>query len=191
MPNRRISRAHRIKNRLNGRSLVFLGMMGSGKSAIGKMVARSLGLEFRDSDTEIETAAGRSVPEIFDEYGEKEFRRLEQRVILRVMSDGPILLALGGGAFLAEETRQGIEQNGLSVWLNVPVDIILERVSRRPKKRPLLRNGNPREIVETLLAQREPIYSLAEVHVLSDGGTKSEMRDLVLERIDQHLENEL
>lgn len=191
MANRRPSRSQNIRNRLNGRSLVFLGMMGSGKSAIGKMVARRLNLEFRDADTEIELAAGRTVAEIFEEYGEEEFRRLECRVIDRVMSDGPVLLALGGGAFMAEETRKVVSRDGLSVWLKADIDIILERVGRRPNKRPLLKNGDPRTIIENLMVVRDPVYALADVHVVSQSGTKAEMRDRVLDELEHYLENEL
>lgn len=190
MPHRRVSRVQRINHRLDGRSVVFLGMMGCGKSAIGKMVAKNLGLEFRDADMEIEMAAGRTVAEIFADYGEDEFRRVETRVIRRILEEGPVLLALGGGAFMAEETRKVIAERALSVWLNPSLNVIVERVGRRPKKRPLLRNGNPREIIQNLMEVRNPVYAKAQVHVGSDGGTKSEMRDMVLNMIDEHLETE-
>ncbi len=187
MAQRKPARDQRIRNALNGRNIVFLGMMGSGKSAIGKMVARRLGFEFRDADAEIEEAAGRSVSDIFAQYGEDEFRRLEQRVIDRVLSDGPLLLALGGGAFMHEDTRKLVEREALSVWLNADLEIILERVSRRPGKRPLLKTGDPREIIAKLMKKRDPVYALADVHVMSHGGTKAEMRDFVLDKIDQYL----
>ena len=187
MANRRQSRTNRILSRLNGRSIVFLGMMGCGKSAIGKMVARRLGLEFVDADTEIELAAGRPVSDIFEEYGEEEFRRLEEKVIERVLTDKPVLLALGGGAFMAEPTRKIISKYALSVWLKADLQLLLERVSRRPNKRPLLKKGNPKEILENLLKIREPVYALAELHIESKGGTKSEMRNIVLNALDEHL----
>ncbi len=183
---RRRSRAQRILDNLNGRSIVLLGMMGCGKSAIGKMLARKLGLNFIDADHEIEKAAGRSVAEIFEDYGEEEFRRLETRVIDRVISDGPVLLALGGGAFMAQETRDAIAKNGLSIWLKADLELLLERVSRRPGKRPLLKKGNPREILSNLLMVREPVYALAEVHVMSKAGTKAQMRDTVLQALETH-----
>jgi len=191
MPNRPLPRHQRVLKKLDGRNLVFLGMMGCGKSAIGKMVARNLKLEFRDADTEIEIAAGRSVPEIFADYGETEFRRLELRVIDRVLSEGPVVLALGGGAFMAEETRAAIAKNALSVWLKADIDIILERVGRRPGKRPLLKTGNPREIIQRLMVERDPVYAEEDLHITSKSGTKAEMRDLVLDVMDAHLENEL
>jgi shikimate kinase len=187
MANRRQSRANRILSQLDGRSVVFLGMMGCGKSAIGKMVARRLGLEFVDADTEIEVAAGRPVADIFEEYGEEEFRRLEEKVIERVLAEKPVLLALGGGAFMAEPTREIIEKYGLSVWIKADLNLLLERVGRRPGKRPLLSKGNPKEILEKLLKIREPVYALAELHIESKGGTKSDMRNVVMDALDEHL----
>lgn len=187
MVNRRQSRSNRILSQLDGRSIVFLGMMGCGKSAIGKMVARRMDLEFVDADTEIEIAAGRAVSDIFAEYGEEEFRRLEQKVIERVLENGPVLLALGGGAFMAETTREIIAKHGLSVWLKADLDLLLERVGRRPNKRPLLKNGDPKEILTNLLKVREPVYAQAELHIQSQGGTKSDMRDIVMDALDEHL----
>lgn len=187
MANRRQSRSNRILSKLNGRSIVFLGMMGCGKSAIGKMVARRLELEFVDADSEIELAAGRSVADIFADYGEEEFRRLEEKVIHRVLEDGPVLLALGGGAFMAEGTRDIISKYGLSVWLKADLDLLLERVGRKPNKRPLLKKGNPREILQHLLEVRNPVYAKAELHIQSQGGTKSDMRDIVMDALDEYL----
>ena len=115
MPSRRRSKKARILDRLGDRSIILVGMMGCGKSAIGKMLARKLELEFKDADEEIELAAGRSVADIFKEYGEPEFRRLEERVISRLMTEGPMVLALGGGAFLNDETRGAILEHGLSI----------------------------------------------------------------------------
>ena len=169
---------------------MFLGMMGCGKSAIGKMTARRLGLEFKDADAEIEEAAGRSVAEIFADYGEEEFRRLEERVIERVLAEGPVLLALGGGAFMADGTRKVIENNSISIWLKADLEILLKRVLKRPGKRPLLSKGNPKEILRDLLKIREPVYALADLHVTSKGGTKAEMRDHVLAGLDQFLKDE-
>ena len=184
------SMKRRILNGLNGRSLVFLGMMGCGKSAIGTMVARKLGVEFKDADTEIEEAAGRTVAEIFEEFGEEEFRRLEARVIERVLDEGPVVLALGGGAFMSKDTRDAISQSGLSIWLKADLDLLLARVNRKPGKRPLLNKGNPREILQKLLKEREPVYALADLHVASQPGTKSDMRNAVLSCLDEHLKVE-
>ncbi len=190
MPARRRSKTARILERLGARSIVLVGMMGCGKSAIGKMLARKLHIEFKDADEEIELAAGRSVADIFKEYGEPEFRRLEERVISRLITEGPMVLALGGGAFLNDETRRNILDNGLSVWLNVDFDTLYERVMRKPGKRPLLTKGNPREILIDLMAKREPIYALSNLHVQSVPGTKSEMRNHLLNRLDEHLSEE-
>lgn len=184
---RRQSLSNRILSHLDGRSIVFLGMMGCGKSAIGKMVARRLGLEFVDADKEIELAAGRSVPDIFAEYGEEEFRRLEVRVIERILSEGQVLLALGGGAFMSEATRDVISRHGLSLWLKADLDILLERVGRKPNKRPLLKKGNPKDILADLLKLREPVYAKAQLHVDSIKGTKAEMRDVVMHAMDEYL----
>lgn len=183
----RRTKTDQILEGLAGRSIVLLGMMGCGKSAIGKMLARTLGLEFKDADAEIEEAAGRSVADIFSDYGETEFRRLEARVIDRVLSEGPVLLALGGGAFMAEETRDVISKTAISVWLDVELDILVERVGRKPGKRPLLKQGDPREILMGLLEKRGPVYALADIRVQSTGGSKSDMRNLVMCRIEEYL----
>jgi len=187
MPGRRRSKTSRILDRLGDRSIVLVGMMGSGKSAIGKMLARKLQLEFKDADEEIELAAGRSVADIFSEYGEPEFRRLEERVISRLVTEGPIVLALGGGAFLNDETRKNILDKGLSIWLNADFETLYERVMRKPGKRPLLTKGNPREILSELMTKREPIYALSNLHVTSVPGTKSDMRNHLLNRLDEYL----
>jgi len=187
MPGRRRSKTSRILDRLGDRSIVLVGMMGSGKSAIGKMLARKLRLEFKDADEEIELAAGRSVADIFSEYGEPEFRRLEERVISRLVTEGPIVLALGGGAFLNDETRKNILDKGLSIWLNADFETLYERVMRKPGKRPLLTKGNPREILSELMTKREPIYALSNLHVTSVPGTKSDMRNHLLNRLDEYL----
>jgi len=187
MPGRRRSKTSRILDRLGDRSIVLVGMMGSGKSAIGKMLARKLQLEFKDADEEIELAAGRSVADIFSEYGEPEFRRLEERVISRLVTEGPIVLALGGGAFLNDETRKNILDKGLSIWLNADFETLYERVMRKPGKRPLLTKGNPREILSELMTKREPIYALSNLYVTSVPGTKSDMRNHLLNRLDEYL----
>ena len=181
------SRVKRLNKMLDGSSLVFLGMMGCGKSAIGKMVATRLKLPFADSDAEIEVAAGRPVKDIFAEYGEEEFRRLEVKVIERLLEEGPKVLALGGGAFMRQETRDNINSAGLSIWLQADLDLLVTRVMRRPGKRPLLAKGNPREILSGLLAEREPVYSRARLHVPSTDGTKAETRNVVLEAIEAHM----
>ncbi len=176
-----------ILRQLGNKSIVFLGMMGCGKSAIGKLVSQKLGLEFKDADSEIEQAAGRSITDIFSDFGEEEFRRLEARVVARILSQGPVLLALGGGAFMNSETREVIADNAISVWLQADIELLLSRVARRPNKRPLLKEGNPRDILEELMQKRNPVYALANVHVQTMGGTKTQTRDIVLEAIGDYL----
>lgn len=184
----RISKRRKILNMLDGNNIVILGMMGCGKSTIGRMLAKKLSMKFLDADSEIEEAAGRNVAEIFAEYGEEEFRRLEQRVIERVLNEGPVLLALGGGAFMSEETRKMISENALSIWIKADLDLLLARVKRKPGKRPLLSKGNPRDILQDLLKKREPVYALADLHINSIDGTKSEMRDHAFNTLHDYLE---
>jgi shikimate kinase len=146
------------------RPIVMVGMMGAGKSAIGRRLAQRLGLPFVDADAEIERAAGTTIAEIFEKHGEAVFRDGERRVIARLL-DGPIgVLATGGGAFMDTETRARIRNRAITVWLKADLDTLVERVSRRGH-RPLLKNGDPREILTRLMAQRDPIYAEADITV--------------------------
>lgn len=158
--------AAQIRGALAPRSLVLIGLMGAGKSAIGRRLAKRLGLDFVDADKEIEAAAGMSINEIFTEHGEDYFRDGERRVIARLLGGGPIVLATGGGAYMNEETRAEISEKGVSIWLNADLDILLERVSRR-NTRPLLKTGDPREIMASLMDERYPVYARADVTVQS------------------------
>jgi len=185
---KRISKHRKILNMLGDRNIVILGMMGCGKSTIGRMLASKLSIKFLDADNEIEEAAGRKVADIFADYGEEEFRRLEQRVIERVLDEGPVLLALGGGAFMAEDTRNVISEKALSIWIKADLDLLLKRVLKKPGKRPLLNKGDPREILTNLLEQREPIYALSDLHINSIDGTKSQMRDHAFDVLHDYLE---
>lgn len=152
----------------DGRSIVLVGLMGAGKSSIGRRLAQRLGLEFLDADQEIERAAGCTIEEIFARFGEPEFRAGERRVIARLLEDRtPIVLATGGGAFMDPETRSRIRERGVSVWLRADLDVLHRRVSRR-SNRPLLKQGNPREVLERLIAVRYPVYGEADVVVDSD-----------------------
>ena len=141
-------------------------MMGAGKTTVGRRLAARLNRQFLDSDEEIEKAAQMSIPEIFEQRGEPEFRAGETRVIARVLKDRGIVLATGGGAFVNVETRALIKTEALSVWLKAEADILFERVSRR-SNRPLLKTANPRATLEKLIADRYPIYAEADVTVLS------------------------
>ena len=151
-----------------GRSIVLVGLMGAGKSSIGRRLAQRLGLDFADADHEIERAAGCTIEEIFARFGEPAFRDGERRVIGRLLEDrAPIVLATGGGAFMDAETRARIRAHGVSVWLRADLDVLLRRVSRR-SNRPLLKQGDPREVLERLVALRHPVYAEADLVVESD-----------------------
>src|SRR6478736_4490776 len=142
---------------LGTRSIVLVGMMGAGKSTIGRRLSARLRLPFLDADTEIETAAGMSIPDIFETHGEPHFRDGEARVIARLLDSGPAVLATGGGAFMREETRNRIREKAVSLWLKADVDIIMRRVRRRAD-RPLLQTPDPAATVDRLLGEREPVY---------------------------------
>lgn len=148
------------------RSIVLVGLMGAGKTCIGKRLARSLDMPFVDADTEIEAAADCSVEEIFARYGEQAFRDGERRVIARLLDDEPKVVATGGGAFTNAETRENVRRNGISVWLKADIDVLLQRVSRR-NNRPLLKEGDKRQILERLMAERYPTYAQADFTVES------------------------
>lgn len=160
------SAAEQIRAALGGRSLVLIGLMGAGKSAIGRRLAKRLELEFVDADKEIEAAAGKTINEIFADHGEPYFRDGERRVIARLLDGGPIVLATGGGAYMNESTRAEISEKGLSIWLKAELDILLERVSRRDT-RPLLKTGDPHEIMKALMDERYPVYAGADITVES------------------------
>ena len=155
-----------VRQRLAGRSVVLVGLMGAGKSTVGRRLALRLKLEFVDADTAIEEAAGKTIPEIFADHGEAEFREGERRVIARLLEDGQHVLATGGGAFMNETTRANIKKHGISVWLNAGLELLLERVSRR-NDRPLLQQEDPEAVMRRLIDQRYPTYATADVSVES------------------------
>ncbi|MEZ5691873.1 MAG: shikimate kinase [Rickettsiales bacterium] len=150
--------------------VVLVGLMGAGKSTVGRRLAASLGIQFIDSDNEIVEAAGCSISDIFESYGEEIFRDLEQRVISRLISSEPCIIATGGGAFIQPHIREIIKNNSTSVWLRAGFEILLERVSRKDN-RPLLKTGDKNEILKKLMQQRYPIYEKADITVDSDTGT--------------------
>lgn len=162
----RQARARALASRLGGRPLVLVGMMGAGKTTVGRRLASRLGRHFVDSDEEIERAAQMTIPEIFEQRGESEFRAGEMRVISRLLKEKDIVLATGGGAFINPETRTLVKAEALSVWLKADIDVLFERVSRR-SNRPLLRTADPRATLEKLIADRYPIYAEADVTVMS------------------------
>lgn len=174
------------------RMIVLTGLMGSGKSTVGRRLAARLNLPFADSDQAVEEAAGMTIAQIFERFGESEFRNGERRVIARLL-DGPIgVMATGGGAFVDASTRSLIKQKAISVWLRADLDILFERTSRR-EGRPLLQVENPRARLEALLAQREPVYAEADVMVESGTGPVEETVARVISALSskrQSMENE-
>jgi shikimate kinase len=151
---------------LGSRSIVLIGMMGAGKSSIGRRLAARLGIPFVDADAEIEAAAGMTIDDIFANYGEASFRSGETRVIARLLDAGPQVLATGGGAFMNPETRGIIRRSAVSVWLRADFDVLFRRVKRR-NDRPLLKTADPAETLRQLMAERDPIYAQADASVHS------------------------
>jgi shikimate kinase len=151
---------------LGHRSIVLVGMMGAGKSSIGRRLAARLGIPFADADAAIEEAAGMSVEDIFEVHGEPSFRSGEARVIGRLLENGPQVLATGGGAFINPQTRARIHERGISVWLKADMDVLARRLRRR-NDRPLLKTDDPAATLTNLLAAREPVYSQAHLAVVS------------------------
>jgi len=157
---------------LGGRSIVLVGMMGAGKSSIGRRLASRLGIPFIDADTEIESAAGMTIPEIFEKHGEPYFRAGEARVIARLLDNGPQVLATGGGSIMDPQTRALIGQKGISIWLKADIDVLLKRTKRR-NDRPLV------EKIKDLLPVREPIYAQADIVIQS----RDEPHDTIIDEI--------
>jgi shikimate kinase len=168
------------------RTVALVGLMGAGKSAIGRRLAQRLGLPFVDADDEIERAAGCSVSEFFERYGEADFRAGERRVIARLL-DGPVhVLSTGGGAYMDAETRAVMRAKALTVWLRADLDVLYDRVRRRTN-RPLLRAGDPRDILIRLMAERHPVYAEADLVVESTAQPADRTTEQVIEALQQHL----
>lgn len=182
----RQARAELLVARLRGRPLVLVGMMGAGKTTVGRRLAARLNRQFLDSDEEIEKAAQMSIPEIFAQRGEPEFRAGEMRVISRVLKEKDIVLATGGGAFVNHETRAMMKAEGITVWLKAEADILFERVSRR-SNRPLLKTANPRATLEKLIEERYPIYAEADVTVPSRDVPQEAVASDIVEAVLAHL----
>lgn len=158
--------ADRARQVLGKRNLVLVGLMGAGKSAIGKLVASELGIPFIDSDHEIERVSRMTIPELFEKYGEPEFRKLENRVIKRLLRTGPRVLSTGGGAFMNDDTRASIKAAGVSLWLDADLETLWERVIKRDNH-PLLKTENPKKTLENLMIARYPTYAQAALSVKS------------------------
>jgi shikimate kinase len=186
--------AHEVANRpeaaivaaLGRRSVVLVGMMGAGKSSVGRRVALRLGIPFVDADTEIEKAAGMTISDIFAVRGEAEFRAGEARVILRLLEGGPQVMATGGGAFLNPDTRAAIGAKGISVWLRAEFDVLMKRIRRR-QDRPLLKTADPAATVRKLLEEREPVYALADLAVQSREVTHDKIVDEIVSALAGHI----
>jgi shikimate kinase len=156
----------KVRHALGVRTLVLVGLMGCGKSSIGKRLASRLGLHFIDADEEIERVAHKSISEIFTDHGEAFFRDREAKVIARLLANGPQVLATGGGAFITPETRAKIREDGLSIWLRAELPVLMRRVGKR-ESRPLLKGGDPEQIMKNLMVARYPIYAEADLTVES------------------------
>jgi shikimate kinase/3-dehydroquinate synthase len=178
--------ARTVREALGARSIVLVGMMGSGKSSIGRRLAALLDLPFNDADTAIEQAAGMTVEDIFRVHGEPYFRDGEERVIRRLLHTGPQVLATGGGAVLSAKTRAEIAGSSVSIWLKAPVELLLQRVSRRDN-RPLLKTADPRAVIERLLAERTPYYAMANLTIESRDAPHETVVDEVLSRLGSFL----
>ncbi|WP_343565423.1 shikimate kinase [Kiloniella sp. b19] len=171
------------------KTITLVGLMGAGKTCIGKLLAKSLKLNFVDADHEVERAAGMTISEIFETHGEAAFRDGERRVIQRLL-DGPVqILSTGGGAFMDEQTRATMIEHSIVIWLKADLDVLVERTSRR-NHRPLLRNGNHREILSDLMDKRYPVYSQAHVPVESADGAPELTRDKALQALIDYLQDE-
>lgn len=167
------------------RPIALVGLMGVGKTTIGRRLATRLGRRFVDADEAVAEAAGRSVPDIFADFGEAAFRDGERKVIARLIEEAqPLVLALGGGAFVDPETRALLKEKALTVWLKADLDTLMDRVGRKPGQRPLLDDPDPRAVMARLMAAREPAYAQADIAVESERGS----HDLTVEKVLDALE---
>ena len=172
------------------RPIVLVGLMGVGKSTVGRRLARRLGLPFVDSDAAIEDAAGLSPAEVFERYGEQDFRDGERRLVARLVDQGDLqVIATGGGAFVDPRTRELLNACAVTVWLDAPVDILTERTSRRDT-RAQLRDGNPKETLERLANERRAAYEQAHIHVKSGVGAHREVVEAIVRALEEHISRE-
>lgn len=169
------------------KTIVLIGLMGAGKSAIGRRLATRLGRPFVDADREVELAAGCSIEDIFNLHGEAAFRNGERRVIARLLGGSPHVLATGGGAYMDPETRALIRETAIAIWLRADLDVLLERVSRRDN-RPLLKHGDKRDILEKLMTERYPVYAEANIIVESREAPHEAVVSSILDELARHEE---
>lgn len=179
-----------VRDRLQDRVIVFVGLMGAGKTAIGKRVAQLLGLPFVDSDHEIEAVSRMTIPELFEAYGEPEFRALEQRVIERLLREGPCVVSTGGGAFMNAQTRNAIAARGVSLWLKAELDLLMERVGRN-QNRPLLKDPDPRGVMQRLMDERYPVYAQADITMETRDANREIIADEALQALSDHLQRQV
>ncbi|BDA86116.1 shikimate kinase [Aureimonas sp. SA4125] len=175
-----------IATRLGGRCITLIGLMGAGKSTVGRKLSQMLALPFHDTDTEIETAAQMSVAELFASYGEPEFRALEARVVARLAREGPHVLATGGGAYMATETREILRERAVTVWLKADVDVLMDRVQRRGN-RPLLAAADPRAVMLSLIDKRYPVYAAADITIVSRNVRREVIAEEIIAALDRFL----
>ena len=175
----------RLAERLD-RPIVLVGLMGAGKSTVGRRLAKRLGLPFVDSDDAIEDAAGFSAAEVFERYGEADFRDGERRLVARLMDGDVRVIATGGGAYVDPRTRQLLNERSITIWLDAPVDILADRTGRRDT-RPLLRNGDRKGTLERLAEQRGPAYAEAHIRVLSGQGAHKDVVDSIIKALEDYV----
>ncbi len=180
------SRLAEIVAALGTRSVVLVGMMGAGKSSIGRRLAARLAIPFVDADAEIEAAADMSIPEIFETHGETYFRAGEARVIARLLDGGPQVLGTGGGAYMNADTRAAIGSRGVSFWLKADFDVLLRRVRRR-SDRPMLHTADPEETLRSLMAERSPVYALADATIVSRDAPHEKIVDEIIDELSRQL----
>ncbi|MDF1598196.1 shikimate kinase [Mesorhizobium sp. YIM 152430] len=176
----------RVRAGIGTKTLVLVGLMGAGKTSVGRKLAQTLQLPFADSDHEIENVSRMTVPELFEAYGEVEFRALEQRVVTRLVADGPAVIGTGGGAFMNADTRAAIRASGISIWLKADIDTLMERVARR-QNRPLLKTSDPRAVMRKLMEDRYPVYGEADVTIVSRDARHATIAAEIIKALDGKL----
>ncbi len=176
---------HSLTERLD-KPIVLVGLMGVGKSTVGRRLARRLDLPFVDSDSAIEDAAGFTAAEVYERFGEKDFRDGERRLVARLVAGHVGVIATGGGAFIDPRTRELLNARAITVWLDAEVEVLTERTGRRDT-RPLLRNANPKATLERLADERRPSYAEAHIHIRSSSGGHAEVVELIIVALDKYL----
>lgn len=170
------------------RPVVLVGIMGAGKSTVGRRLAKRLGLPFVDSDAAIEDASGYSAAEVFERFGENDFRDGERRLVARLMDGEVRVIATGGGAYVEPQTRKLLNERAITVWLDAPIDVLADRTGRRDT-RPMLRGGDRKQTLERLMAKRKALYAQAHIHITSGDGTHGDVVDSIVAALTTHLDD--